>query len=65
MGPSKVVCQDIKIIFVRHGSSLVPVSANRLIKVKVSFEKEDFAHHPLNFSSEQNDVRKEPEIVEY
>ena len=33
--------------------------------MKVSFEKEDFANQPLNFSREQSDVRKEPKIVEY
>ena len=49
----------------RHGSFLIQVSANTLIKVKVSFEEEDFANQLLNFSSEQSDVRKEPKIVEY
>ena len=32
MGPSKVVFQDGKIIFLRSGSNLIRVSANRLVK---------------------------------
>ena len=32
MGPAKVVFQDGKIIFVRHGSTYIRVSANRLVK---------------------------------
>ena len=38
MGPGKVVFQDGKVIFVRHGSVLVRVLANRLVK-----KNEDFA----------------------
>ena len=33
-GPGKVVFQDNKVIFVRHGSTYVRVSANRLMKAK-------------------------------
>ena len=32
LGPGKVICQDGKLIFVRHGGSIVRVSPNRLIK---------------------------------
>ena len=31
LGPGKVVFQDGKVIFVRHGSALVRVSANRIV----------------------------------
>ena len=65
LGPAKVVCQDNKIIFVRHGSSLVRVSANRLIKVEDELGKGESSDEPLNFSNKQNDVRKEPNIEEF
>ena len=32
LGPGKVICQDGKLIFVRHGGVIVRVSPNRLIK---------------------------------
>ncbi|KAK7085435.1 hypothetical protein SK128_013743, partial [Halocaridina rubra] len=48
-----------------HASSLTQVSANCLIKVGAVFEREDSASGPLDFSSEQNDVRKEPRVGEY
>lgn len=32
MGPAKVVFQDGKVIFVRHGSTYIRVSANRIVK---------------------------------
>lgn len=34
LGPGKVLCQDGKLIFVRHGGTFVRVSPNRLIKVE-------------------------------
>ena len=37
MGPGKVVFQDGKIIFVRHGSIYVRVSANRIVKKNEEF----------------------------
>ena len=40
MGPSKVVFQDGKIIFLRSGSSLIRVSANRLVKAGSELAKE-------------------------
>ena len=41
LGPAKVVFQDNKIIFVRHGPTFVRVSANRLIKKGDEFIKPD------------------------
>ena len=42
LGPGKVLAQDGKVIFVRHGGSLVRVSANRLLKANdVSFENKE------------------------
>ena len=38
MGPGKVVFQDGKVIFVRHGSVLVRVSANRLVKKNEEYD---------------------------
>ena len=39
MGPAKVVFQDGKIIFVRHGAVYIRVSANRLIKAGAELAK--------------------------
>ena len=39
MGPPKVVFQDGKIIFVRHGSAYIRISANRLIKAGAELAK--------------------------
>ena len=39
LGPGKVVFQDGKVIFVRHGSTFVRVSANRLIKKGSEFSQ--------------------------
>ena len=38
LGPGKVICQDGKLIFVRHGGVIVRVSPNRLIKQGSEFE---------------------------
>ena len=38
-GPGKVIGQDGKIVFVRHGNVYVRVSTNRLVKVGKEFEK--------------------------
>ena len=40
MGPGKVVFQDGKVIFVRHGSVLIRVSANRIVRKGEEFAKE-------------------------
>ena len=69
LGPGKVVCQDSKIIFVRHGSSLIRVSANRLIKAGTAIGGEDGGGHLMESEVRHDDVRKMPEnadpVVEY
>ena len=37
LGPGKVMFQDGKVVFIRHGSSFVRVSPNRLLKKPPSF----------------------------
>ena len=61
LGPGKVVCQDNRIVFVRHGSSLIRVSANRLIKVGEAFK----GGEAVDSSSVQSDVRREPAVSEF
>ena len=39
LGPAKVIFQDGKVIFVRHGSNFERVSANRLIKKGTEFSR--------------------------
>ena len=41
LGPGKVVFQDGKVVFVRHGSVFVRVSSNRLCKVNPVESNED------------------------
>ena len=41
LGPGKVIFQDGKIIFVRHGPTFVRVSANRLMKKGCEFNKNE------------------------
>ena len=41
LGPGKVVCQDGKVIFVRHGGVFVRVSPNRLILAGAEFQNEN------------------------
>ena len=41
MGPGKVIFQDRKVIFVRHGSIYVRVSANRIVKKGEEFASEE------------------------
>ena len=74
MGPGKVLAQDGKVIFVRHGNSLVRVSANRLADAKnvrfdlykegdlISKEKESKVVPSLNEAqpSDSNDSLAQP-----
>ena len=39
MGPAKVVFQDGKVIFIRHGAYFVRISANRLVKASEELSK--------------------------
>ena len=57
MGPGKVVFQDGKVIFVRHGATFIRVSANRLIKAGEELAKKiTFSTDPdPQISSQQND----------
>ena len=41
LGPAKVIFQDGKVIFIRHGGVFVRVSPNRLLKAGREFAKED------------------------
>ena len=54
MGPAKVVFQDGKVIFVRHGAVYIRVSANRLIKAGAELAKKvetTHAHHAQDSSA--------------
>ena len=53
-GPGKVICQDGKIVFVRHGNVYVRVSTNRLLKVGKEFEAtEKEQNHSAPTSNEE------------
>ena len=41
LGPGKVVFQYGKVIFVRHGSSLIRVSANRIVRKGEEYSEKD------------------------
>ena len=62
-GPAKVVFQDGKVIFIRHGGYAVRVSANRIVKAgnelekRIREENEEFKVHE-NIDNEQNDDKK-------
>lgn len=53
LGPAKVVFQDGKVVFVRHGGVFVRVSPNRLCKINNLFEKDT---QPNNIESENEKV---------
>lgn len=73
MGPGKVLAQDGKVIFVRHGNSLVRVSANRLADAKnvrfdsceegdlISEEKESGVEPSLTNSETETETEIETE----
>ena len=56
MGPGKVVFQDGKVIFVRHGAVLVRVSANRIIRKGEEYTKD-------NIEGENIDNEKDNTVV--
>ena len=56
MGPGKVVFQDGKVIFVRHGAVLVRVSANRIVRKGEEYAKE-------NIEGENIDNEKENSVA--
>ena len=59
-GPGKVVGQDGKVLFIRHGSQLVRVATCRALKVENSKEKQKEMNEKSDQrSDEQNDQRKE------
>ena len=46
-GPGKVVGQDGKVLFIRHGSQLVRVATCRALKVEKSKEKQEIERNPI------------------
>ena len=58
-GPAKVVLQDGKVIFVRHGSSLVRVSPNRIVKQGEEFSNEDIVKQPVARTENKPEPNKE------
>ena len=57
LGPGKVVFQDGKVVFVRHGSVFVRVSPNRLCKINsLEYDKDESAHESV--SNENADTQK-------
>ena len=62
-GPAKVIFQDGKVIWVRHGSSAVRVSANRLIKQGEEFTK-DKQNKDLGATAEDIGTNETKAVVE-
>ena len=72
LGPAKVMFQDDKIVFVRHGNVYVRVSVNRLIKAgdedwmeeigETEENKEEFADAQENIDDEEVEVKDEAEV---
>ena len=65
LGPGKVVFQDAKVVFVRHGAVFVRVSPNRLQKV-TSYLADDEAreseHSLEDRDDEKQDEKEKPEL---
>ena len=63
LGPAKVLFQDGKVIFLRHGSSIIQVSANRLQHVEAgiqrSDEEEENSSNPTVVSEVENGTEEE------
>jgi hypothetical protein len=63
-GPAKVVFQDGKVIFIRHGGYAVRVSVNRIVKAgeelekRIREEQEEFKVHD-NIKKEENENQKD------
>ena len=55
IGPGKVVFQDSKVVFVRHGGVFVRVSPNRLIKAGQEFVGENDVTQHSDISTDNND----------
>ena len=60
LGPGKVMFQDGKVVFVRHGNVYVRVSPNRLIKTGQEFSLDE---NEID-SNHRKDERKEPVLEE-
>lgn len=65
MGPAKVIFQDGKVIFVRHGSTYIRVSANRLVKAgqELAKKSEDLLSGKREVSDKNISKTKEPSSV--
>ena len=61
LGPAQVVAQDGKVIFIRHGGSLLRVTPNRLIKCNKSSSSKQDTNNPTqeekNLTQDQNLTR--------
>ena len=57
LGPGKVVFQDGKVVFVRHGGVFVRVSPNRLCKVKPGFDEPWESKNCLNSNTKSEDYK--------
>lgn len=66
LGPGKVVFQDGKVIFVRHGGSFVRVSPNRLVKANHAFENLPDEGESRLYSNDpgMDNIPKEPVVSE-
>ena len=56
MGPGKVVFQDGKVIFVRHGAVLVRVSANRIIRKGEEYAKDNMEGESIDNEKENTRI---------
>ena len=54
LGPAKVVFQDGKVVFVRHGGTFVRVSPNHLIKQKNEFVQSNRPNDTTQYTQQQN-----------
>ena len=66
LGPAKVVAQDGKLIFVRHGSQLMRIAPNRLIKrfQNQTVTDEERNNHETTLNDQDNDFSKQAPTTE-
>ena len=66
MGPAKVVFQDGKVVFIRHGGVFVRVSPNRLMKVGREFTTDQMTSDEKTFHDKESDnvIKVSPTIVQ-
>ena len=64
MGPGKVIFQDGKVIFLRHGSQFIQISANRIVRKDKEFGREEKGSESQIVLSDKIDGIKKTALVE-